>query len=187
MPFADDSRAELRRSPLTIILTALGVIIAAAALVVSWWSRPAAHPALAGSRAAGIASASSVSLPNLAAFAAFMLASSLAGASLVRLLARRHPLPAIILSAPLASSAAFGGVLVFQLAPPRPITAAAMEAAGQTAFWTTLIIFAAVNGLHFAAGLMAPLRKSSRARRTRTAEATRRTHSSPSAAWPSRP
>ncbi|MCY2977727.1 MAG: hypothetical protein NTU79_03575 [Planctomycetota bacterium] len=80
-----------------------------------------------------------------------MLSSSLSviflGAYSISLLGRKYPFHALILSVAVASLVAFLSVLVFCMLPPRFNSPMTTAAASNAAFYSTVVVFIAINGL----------------------------------------
>lgn len=149
MSLKERATEEFNRSPIAVAMTVLGVLIAFASLLVAWLQY-AGPPALATSDIAA-ASAAPLRLTNLLLVTSFFLACSLSLASLIHFLDRSHPFHAMVLSVPAAVLSAFFSLLVFQLAPPRPLENQTLELAQDSVYWSTLFIFVAINGRSAAA------------------------------------
>lgn len=143
MSLVASGREELKRSPITVVSTVVGVVVSFLALLVAWLQ-------FAGSP-------TTVSVPtnvppaqlrvgNLLVVLAFLFASSLSFASVVRLLARAHWFAALVVSVPAAVLSAFGTMLVLHLVPPKSLGPDALATAQEVVLWGTCIVFVALNG-----------------------------------------
>lgn len=138
-------KEELKRSPITVIATVVGVIVGALALVVGWLQyigSPASAPTAAATTQPG-----PLRLSNLLVVFAFFLAFSLSLASSVRMLARVHSFGALIVSILAAVLAGFGTMVMLALVPPRSLTAHDWVNAENVVSWGVAIIFVSINGL----------------------------------------
>ena len=145
MPLKERALDELKRGPITVTATVVGVLVAVVALLVAWLQY-AGPPVIPAASTATHSVPSDFRLSNLLLVTSFFLASSLSLASLTHIFDRSHPFQAMVLSIPAAVLSAFFSLLVLQLAPVRPITEQAIETAMDTVFWATLFVFLAING-----------------------------------------
>lgn len=144
MSFVANSQEELKRSPLTVVVTVIGVLVSTLALFVAWLQYAGA-PVVASP---GInVPPAQLRITNLLVVLAFFGAASLSLASGVRLLARVHWFAALAVSVLAAVLAAFGTMVMLHLAPPKSFDADALTTAQDVVFWGTAIVFVAVNGL----------------------------------------
>lgn len=135
---------EFKRSPVTVLATVAGVVIALLALLVAWLQfagQPVGTPSPVPQGASG-----EIRLSNLLVAIAFFLAASFTLASLVHFLERSHPFHAMVFSIPAAVLSAFFTLLVVKLVPPRTLTIELFDRATDLVFWGTLFVFVAING-----------------------------------------
>lgn len=159
MSLFTSSREELKRSPLTVIATVIGVLVSTLALLVAWLQY-AGVPVAAGP-AANVPPAQ-LRVSNLLVVLAFFGAASLSLSSAVRLLARVHWFAALVVSVLVAVLAAFGTMVMLHLAPPKSLGSDALATAQDLVFWGTAIVFVAVNGLPVLRDLARPNPSSTR-------------------------
>lgn len=138
---------ELSRSPITVISTVTGVLIAGLALLVAWlqYVSQISTPVLSSSGV--VLQSKQLNLSNLGLGISFFLASTFSAGSLIRLAARHHDFAAFFLSIPAAVLTAFSSLVVLQLAPPRVMNATALASAQDLVFYGTMVVFIAINGL----------------------------------------
>lgn len=144
MSLVGNCKAEIERSPVTVIATVVGVIVSCLALLIAW-VQLAGTPTAAGAVAS--VPPAQLQISNLLVVLAFFLASSLSFASAVRILARSHAFPALVFSLPAAVLSGFGTMLMLYIIPPKSFGADAMITARDVVFWGTCIVFVAVNGM----------------------------------------
>ena len=146
MGIRDNIRAEFERTPLTLIATCTGVIVAIVALFVAWHQYSGPPVGLAQKEPPSVPSASGLNLSNLLIVVAFFLTSSLSTASLVRILERYHRFAAMVLSVPAAVVVGFATMLVLTFVPPRSPSVELFQRAQDLTFWATLFVFLAIAG-----------------------------------------
>ena len=161
MPLKERALDELKRGPITVTATVVGVLVAVVALLVAWLQY-AGPPVFPVASTATHSVPSDFRLSNLLLVTSFFLASSLSLASLTHIFDRSHPFQAMVLSIPAAVLSAFFSLLVLQLAPVRPLTEQAIETDKDTVLWATIFVFLAINGRSAAKGVLEsmPARKS---------------------------
>ena len=137
-------RHEFERSPVTVTCTVLGIIIALCSLLLAWSQSLGSLVPIPPSGEAFSAS-TGLRVPNLLLVFSVFLASSLSGASLIRLLDQRFPFSAPILSIPTAVASGFITLLAVRLSPPRPLTVQLFGEVKTAVFWGTLFVFVAFN------------------------------------------
>lgn len=145
MPLTANAREEFARSPVTLVATVVGVLVSALALLVAWLQY-AGQPQ-ATTMAQTDAVPTRLHLSNLLVVLAFFFAAAFSLASTVRLLARKHPFAALILSVPAGVLASFCTMVMLYLVPPRELGGDAMNAAKDIVLYGTAFVFIALNGL----------------------------------------
>ena len=145
MTLRDNIRAEFDRTPLTVMATVTGVVVATLALLVGWLQNTG-QPVSPVVGPVGTSASGEIQLSNLLVVIAFFLAASFSIASLVRMIERAHRFAAMVLSVPAAVAVGFMTLLVFKLSPPRPLTDDLLQVAQDVVFWGTLFVFVAIGG-----------------------------------------
>jgi len=145
MSLKTNIKEEFVRSPVTVIFTVVGVVVAALALLLAWLQY-AGQPVAVASNTKALEQSVELHLSNLFVVISYFFASTFSIASLIRLLERRHSFAAAVLSIPAAVLASFISLVVFRLVPPKAPTASALDVAQDIMFWGTLVVFVAVNG-----------------------------------------
>lgn len=153
MSLKENVREELKRSPLAVFSTIATVVLAALALLVAWLQY-AGEPSVAASNAVSPVPVGDLQLSNLLVVVSFFLAATFSAASVIRILERSHPFPAMVLSVPAAVGAGFCTLLVLKLVPPRALTPDLLGAGRDAVFWGTLFVFVAINGLSVIRGFI---------------------------------
>ena len=137
-------REEFERSPVAVTFTVLGVIVALLSLILAWSQSSGNSPPPLQSQLETL-SGNGLRVPSLLLTLSVFLASSVSGASLIRLIDRRYPFSAPILSIPTAVASGFITLLAIRLSPPRPLTVQLFGEMKNAVFWGTLFVFAAFN------------------------------------------
>ena len=128
---------EFEAAPITVSAAIVGLAIAFVSLIAGW--PPSDTPVTSPDSDIATAATGVLHYPNLILLASFFLASTLSAASLVRLIARRHPFPAFFLSVILADITIFFTICIYKFSPPRFVSTEQLEAIGKTAFWGCLL------------------------------------------------
>jgi hypothetical protein len=157
MSLVESSKDEIKRSPITVVATVVGVVVSSLALLVAWFQF-AGTPTNAATPSN--ASPAPLQVSNLLVVLAFFTATSLSFASAVRLLSRAHWFAALCISVPAAVLSAFGTMLVLHLVPPKILGPDAIATAQDVLFWGTSIVFVAVNGFPVLQDLARPSQNS---------------------------
>jgi hypothetical protein len=155
MSLTTNVRDEFSRSPVTVIATVVGVLVAALALGVAWLQY-AGQPQVALPPPTG-APPTGLHLSHLLVVNAFFFAATISLASGVRLLTRFNPFAAFILSIPAAVLASFSVMLMLYLVPPRQLDWVAFVVVRDIVFYGTAFVFIALNGLPVIQSLMQPI------------------------------
>ncbi len=143
---------ELRRSPLTLTLTVIGLVIAALASIPAWL--PYISQASAPTTSSSVtATPDSLNLRNLSILISFFLASTFSAASLIRLTAHLHSFAAFVLSIPAAVLTSFFSLVILNSVPLKAMNETEYAAAIDSVLYGTVAIFVAVNGLSVLRGL----------------------------------
>jgi hypothetical protein len=146
MALRDNIRAEFERSPLTVIATLTGVVVATLALLVAWLQY-SGQPVSAGStNSSGPPAPAELQISNLLVVTAFFFAASFSVASLVRMLERYNRFAAVVLSVLAAVLVAFATMLILKFVPPRVMTSDLLQRAEDIVSWSTLFVFVAIAG-----------------------------------------
>lgn len=148
---------EFRRNPLSVSSTVVGVIIAACGLLIAWLQFIDRVPASEFEPSSISTPPHELSLANILLVVSFFLAASFSTASIIRMIARTHAFPALVLSILGAILVIFASLLVLYLAPPKKMTPEAITAANDAVFYGTVVIFIAFNGLPVISNLAAPI------------------------------
>lgn len=154
MSFKENIREELEKSPLTVVATVVGVFVAFLALLVAWLQY--AGPTAVSSQGVTTSVPLELQLSNLLVLISFFLAASFSSASLIRMLERSHPFPAMVLSVPTAVLASFSTLVIIKLTPPRSMTPELFATAQDVVYWSTLFVFVALNGRSIALDIASP-------------------------------
>ncbi len=146
MSFVQSAVDEVRRSPVTVLSTVAGLVIAALALFVAYLPY-LGHPAAAPTTGIPtIIRPERIDFSNLALCIAFFFAASFTSASIVRMLARVHSFAAFVFSVPFAALTCFLSLVVLHLAPPKAINDLLTGGIVDTVFYGTVFIYVAITG-----------------------------------------
>lgn len=156
MSFFEHTKEELRRSPLTVVATIVGVVVSTLALIVGYLQY-AGPPAIVST--ATVVQSQQLHLSNLLFVLAFFLAASLSLSSAIRMLARVHWFGALFGSVLSAVLAGFGTMVMLMFSPPKALTPERVTDAENLVFWGVTIIFVAVNGLPVVRDLATPVQR----------------------------
>lgn len=154
MSLTQDIKEELKRSPITVVATVVGVAVGSLALLVAWlqYAGPPAPSTVAVTAQPG-----KLGVSNLLLILSFFLAVAFTLASAVRLLAVVHSFAALVLSVPCAVLVSFGTMVVMHLAPPRSFDVEALSTAQDIVYWGTFLVFVALNGSPVLKDLVRPI------------------------------
>lgn len=155
MPIGENIRGEFEKAPITVTATVVGVFVAVLALAVAWLQY-AGTPTVSPQSGAPSTSPIDLRLSNLLALVSFFLGASFSTASLIRMLERSCPFPAMVLSIPAAVMASFTTLVVLKLSPPRSMTPELFGTAQDIVYWSTLFVFVALNGQSIARDVVSP-------------------------------
>jgi hypothetical protein len=147
MSLKEYASEEFKRSPVTVIATVIGVIVAVFGLLLAWLQFNGQPSIPVADSPGAVLQTNRLNLSNLALAIAFFLAATFASASMIRMLARVHDFAALFISVPSAVLSAFISLVVLYLAPPKVMNEAAFTVAVDTVFYGTVLIYFAINGL----------------------------------------
>ncbi|MDT4836828.1 hypothetical protein FQZ97_705420 [compost metagenome] len=156
MPFKRSITNELRRSPVSILLTTVGLAIAALGLALAHRTNlPSELPPTITLQPPS----NELIIGNILLAVSFFLAATVSGASLIRILAKKYDFAALIASIPLAALTNFFSILVIYLAPPRNITTQLFTSAHDIVFYASTSIYVAFCGMAVIRDLATPSTK----------------------------
>ncbi|SFU81295.1 hypothetical protein SAMN05216350_105309 [Polaromonas sp. YR568] len=149
---------EFKRSPIAAASGAVGVLVGALSLLLAWIQFQTAQLGTSSSSGAVSSSVVDIKPANLLLVIAFFLATTIACASVVRLLGRKHELAALFVSVPLAALTNFATMLVIYLAPPRVLSQELFTSANDLALYASAAIFMSFCGQAVLVDIAAPSR-----------------------------
>lgn len=147
---------EIRRSPIATITGGAGVLVAALSLLLAWIQyRSNFSPATPLSN--GINSTQGeIYLGNLLLIVGYFLAITISTAFLIRALAKKHDISALVASVPLAALTNFSTLLLIYLAPPRELSPQLFSSAHDLLFYASAAAYVAFCGMPVVRDLAAP-------------------------------
>jgi hypothetical protein len=149
---------EFKRSPITLLLTGVSVIVAVAGVFLAWLQYSGASPILPSGTVSTLQT-NRLNLSNLGLAISFFLAVTFIFASLTRMLAKVHGFAALLLSVPSAVLSSFSTLVVLYFAPVRMMTPEAHASLLDIVFYGTAIGFIAINGRPVLIGVLDTPRK----------------------------
>jgi hypothetical protein len=137
---------ELKRTPVAAMSGAASAVIAALSLLLAWVQYRSASTQSGPPTAPNGVPPTELFLGNVFLALAYFLAVTVATALLIRSIARKHDLAALVGSIPLFALTNFSVILVIYLAPPRPLSPALFASAHDLVFYASAAIIVAFCG-----------------------------------------
>lgn len=137
---------EFKRSPMAVMSGVVGIIIGALSLVFAAAQFSSSSITQVTNHDLSINSQDSINVSNLLLIISFFLSSAFAGATMIRVLARKHNFSAFFLSIPVAALINFLTILVIYLAPPRQLSFELFVSAHDLLWYSLIAVFLTVCG-----------------------------------------
>ncbi|MDD4506979.1 MAG: hypothetical protein PHE60_11470 [Sulfurospirillaceae bacterium] len=137
---------EFKRSPIAVISGVIAIIIGALSLAFAAAQFSTNSIISVPSHNLSMNSQDSVNVGNLLLIISFFLSSAFAGATMIRVIARKHDFSAFFLSIPLTALINFLTILVIYLAPPRKISFELFSSANDLVFYSSIVVFLTICG-----------------------------------------
>lgn len=158
MPLLSSAKEEIIRSPVATIFAGVGLIIAAASLLLAWiqFQTPSIVSSSIGSTANhGLG----LNVTNLLLVIAYFLALTVTVVVMLRAIARKHDFAAFFGSIPVLALTNFSTILVLYLAPPREFNQSAFTSAHDLIFYGAAAIVIIFCGKAVMKDILSPVNK----------------------------
>lgn len=150
---------EIRRSPIATITGASGVFVAALSLLLAWVQYHGNFSPVEPLPNGTNFPQGGIHLANLLLIVGYFLAITISTAFLIRALARKHDIAALVASVPLTALTNFSTLLLIYLAPPRELVQESFSSAHDLLLYASATVYVAFCGMPVLRDLAAPSTK----------------------------
>lgn len=146
MNLLNSASAEFQRSPITIVIGAIGVLVAALSLILAAVQYQATSIASTQAPNDLTTHPLEINLGNIFVIVSYFLSSTIVSALAIRIIAKKHDLVALFASVPLAALTNFSVILVVYLVPPRALTQQLFTSAHDLILYASAAVYISVCG-----------------------------------------